>query len=90
LFTENISLGYSENAWYYSFDAKVLTGIAIAYDVSYYMQFITLYAWNTWKFSHLECVSTTDLKAAEITLPSNPQAAQFIDFGDSDEGEPPH
>lgn len=51
---------------------------------------MAIYAWNTWKFSHLECVSTTDLLAAEIMLPSNPQAAQLIDFGDSDEGEPTH
>ena len=47
---------------------------------------MAIYAWNTWKFSHLECVSTTDLMAAEITLPSNPQAA-LVDFGDSDEGD---
>jgi hypothetical protein len=37
LFTENISLGYSEGAWFDSFDAKVLTGVAIAYDISYYL-----------------------------------------------------
>ena len=37
LFTENINLGYGDGAWFENFDAGVLTGIAIAYDVSYYL-----------------------------------------------------
>ena len=72
LFTENINLGYGEGSWYDNFDAGVLTGIALAYDISYYLQFMFCYAWNTWKYMSLDVVTTADLQAAEIMLPSNP------------------
>lgn len=37
LFTENVHLGYGDGAWYDNLDAGVLTGIALAYDISYYL-----------------------------------------------------
>jgi hypothetical protein len=72
LLTMKINFNNKDGAWYEEFDAGVLTGLAIAYDVSYYLQWLIVYFWNTMTFAHLDTVTTTDLQAAEITLPSNP------------------
>jgi hypothetical protein len=34
LFTEPLKIGYGEGAWYDNFDAGVLFGIAVAYNIS--------------------------------------------------------
>lgn len=72
LLTMNITLGNDEGAWFEKFDAGVLTGIAIAYDISYYLQFMFIYAWNWFVFSHMDTITNTDIAAAEMCMPSNP------------------